>query len=38
MVVFTGQVQYNYKGKSPSYSLTIDPSKKSLWDKLIAEL
>ena len=34
----TGQVQYNYKGKSPRYSLTIDPSKKSLWDKLIAEL
>lgn len=34
----SGQVQYNYKGKSPRYILTIDPSKKTLWDKLIADL
>ena len=34
----TNQVQYNYKGKSPHYTLTIDPSKKQLWDKLVGEL
>lgn len=34
----TKQVQYNYKGKAPHYSLTIDPSKRNLWDSLINEL
>lgn len=32
------QVQYNYKGKRPRYNLTIDPSKRELWNKLIKEL
>lgn len=32
------QIYYNYKGKSPRYKLTIDPSKKDLWDKLMNEL
>ena len=34
----TNQVQYNYKGKYPHYTLTIDPSKKQLWDELVGEL
>ena len=34
----TKQVQYNYKGKPPRYNLTIDPSKRDLWDSLIDEL
>lgn len=34
----THDVIYNYKGKSPRYKLTIDPSKKQLWDKLITQL
>ena len=33
-----GKVQYRYKGKSPCYNLTIDPSKRELWDGLIKEL
>jgi len=32
------QVVYNYKGKSPHYKLTIDPSKKEMWDALIEQL
>lgn len=32
------KVIYNYKGKSPRYTLLIDPSKKQLWEKLVAEL
>jgi hypothetical protein len=32
------QVQYNYKGKRPRYNLTIDPSKRDLWNKLVSEL
>jgi len=34
----TNQVQYNYKGKYPHYTLTIDLSKKQLWDELVGEL
>lgn len=32
------KVQYNYKGKAPRYTLTIDPSKRDLWNKLVNEL
>ena len=31
-------VCYNYKGRSPRYTLQIDPSKKDLWDRLIQQL
>jgi hypothetical protein len=34
----TKQVQYNYKGKSPRYNLTVDTSKRDLWNALINEL
>lgn len=34
----TNQVQYNYKGRSPRYTLIIDPSKQDLWNSLINEL
>ena len=36
--LINNKVQYNYKGKSPHYTLTIDPSKRELWDKLVNEL
>ena len=28
-------VQYNYKGKYPHYTLTIDPSVRDLWNELV---
>lgn len=34
----THNVVYNYKGKSPRYQLTIDPSKKQQWDSLVNQL
>lgn len=34
----TKKVYYNYKGKKPIYSLTIDPSKKDLWNDLLKQL
>ena len=34
----TYNVVYNYKGKSPRYQLTIDPSKKQQWDALVNQL
>ncbi len=36
--LINSQVCYNYKGKSPRYKLTIDPSKQKTWNKLINEL
>lgn len=33
--VNTKNVSYNYKGMKPTYSLTIDPSKKQKWNQLI---
>lgn len=34
----THKPYYNYKGKSPRYTLQIDPSKKDLWDGLLHQL
>ncbi len=34
----THNVVYNYKGKSPRYQLTIDPSNKQQWDALVNQL
>lgn len=36
--LINNNVQYNYKGKSPRYTLTIDPSKRDLWGNLVNEL